>query len=149
VSWGAACAAYYRGALVVDLWGGYRDVARRVSWERDTLVLVYSTCKGLAAMTVALAHSRGWTEFDAPVASYWPQFAQNGKERVTVRQLLAHQAGLCAIDEPLTAASRRFVMLLGHELSEVDVVVERRPGYSVVEKHGRAGSIAESEDPRA
>jgi CubicO group peptidase (beta-lactamase class C family) len=101
---GAACAAYHRGVLVVDLWGGYRDSGRSAPWEEDTLVLVYSTSKGLAAITVALARSRGWLDFDAPVASYWPGFAQNGKERVTVRQLLAHQAGLCAIDEPLTAA---------------------------------------------
>ena len=49
-------------------------------------MLVYSTSKGLAAITVAMAHSRGWLDFDAPVASYWPEFAQNGKERVTVRQ---------------------------------------------------------------
>jgi CubicO group peptidase (beta-lactamase class C family) len=95
---GAACAAYHRGSLVVDLWGGYRDPSRGAPWEEDTLVLVYSTSKGLAAITVAMAHSRGWLDFDAPVALYWPEFAQNGKERVTVRQLLAHQAGLCAID---------------------------------------------------
>ena len=50
--------------------------------------------KGLAAMTLALAHSRGWLDYDAPVCKYWPEFAQNGKENITVRQLLAHQAGL-------------------------------------------------------
>jgi CubicO group peptidase (beta-lactamase class C family) len=127
---GAACAAYYRGALVVDLWGGYRDVARRVPWERDTLVLVYSTCKGLAAMTVALAHSRGWLEFDAPVASYWPEFAQNGKERVTVRQLLAHQAGLCAIDEPLTAAG------LGDLDGLAEVLARQRPAWEPGTRQG-------------
>jgi CubicO group peptidase (beta-lactamase class C family) len=102
---GAACAAYLGGAPVVDLWGGYTDYRRSAPWVEDTLVLVYSTSKGLAATAVALAHSRGWLEFDAPVAAYWPEFAQNGKEQVTVRQLLAHQAGLCAIDEPLTAAT--------------------------------------------
>ncbi len=102
---GAACAAYYRGSPVVDLWGGHRDTARTRPWEEDTLVLVYSTSKGLAAITVALARSRGLLEFDAPVSTYWPEFAQNGKERVTVRQLLAHQAGLCAIDEPVSAAT--------------------------------------------
>ncbi|MDQ6836180.1 MAG: beta-lactamase family protein [Actinomycetota bacterium] len=100
---GAACAAYLRGECVVDLWGGYRDAHGR-PWERDTLVMVYSTSKGLAAMTVALAHSRGLLDYDAPVATYWPQFAHHGKAQITVRQLLSHQAGLCAIDEPLDAA---------------------------------------------
>lgn len=127
---GAACAAYYRGALVVDLWGGYRDVARSASWERDTLVLVYSTSKGLAAMTVALAHSRGWLDFDAPVTSYWPEFAQNGKQRVTVRQLLAHQAGLCAIDEPLTAAK------LGDLESLAEVLARQRPAWEPGTRQG-------------
>jgi CubicO group peptidase (beta-lactamase class C family) len=101
---GAACAAYQGGDLVVDLWGGHRDHERRHLWERDTVVMVYSTSKGLAAMTLALAHSRGLLDYDATVASYWPEFAAAGKEAITVRQLLSHQAGLCAIDEPLNAA---------------------------------------------
>src|SRR5947209_12435901 len=101
---GAACAAYHRGALVVDLWGGYRDAGRSAPWAQDTLVLMYSTSKGLAAMTLALAHSRGWLDYEATVAQYWPEFAQNGKAAITVRQLLAHQAGLCAIDTRLDAA---------------------------------------------
>jgi CubicO group peptidase (beta-lactamase class C family) len=98
---GAACAVYIGGEKVVDLWGGYRDRARRHPWEEDTLVIVYSTSKGLSAATVALAHSRNLLDYDERVATYWPEFAQNGKERITVRQLLAHQAGLCAIDERL------------------------------------------------
>jgi CubicO group peptidase (beta-lactamase class C family) len=63
------------------------------------MVLVYSATKGLAAMTLAIAHSRGWLDYDKRVCSYWPEFAQQGKERITVRQLLAHQAGLFAFDE--------------------------------------------------
>ena len=65
------------------------------------MVVVYSASKGLAAMTLALAHSRGWLDYDERVRIYWPEFAQQGKERITVRQLLAHQAGLFAIDEPV------------------------------------------------
>jgi CubicO group peptidase (beta-lactamase class C family) len=65
------------------------------------MVLVHSTTKGLAAMTLAIAHSRGWLDYDERVCTYWPEFAQQGKERVTVRQLLAHQAGLYALDVPL------------------------------------------------
>ena len=65
------------------------------------MVIVHSATKGLAAMTLAIAHSRGWLDYDALVADYWPEFAQNGKEKTTVRQLLAHQAGLFAFDEPV------------------------------------------------
>jgi CubicO group peptidase (beta-lactamase class C family) len=100
---GAACAAYVRGEKVVDLWGGYRDAARQDRWEEDTLVLVYSSSKGMAGLAVALANSRGLLDYDAKVASYWPEFAQNGKSEITVRQLLAHQAGLSGLDVRLDA----------------------------------------------
>ena len=64
-------------------------------------MLVYSTSKGLSAMTLALAHSRGWLDYDERVTTYWPEFGQAGKERVSVRQLLGHEASLPVIDEPL------------------------------------------------
>ena len=100
---GAACAAYVRGEKVVDLWGGYRDARRQDRWAEDTLVLVYSTSKGLAAIAVALAVSRGLLSYDETVASYWPEFAQNGKGEITLRQLLSHQAGLSGLDLRLDA----------------------------------------------
>jgi CubicO group peptidase (beta-lactamase class C family) len=99
---GAACAVYCKGEKVVDLWGGYRDAGSRAPWERDTLVAVFSTTKGLAAMTLAVAHSQGLIDYDERVAVYWPEFAQHGKGEITVRQLLSHQAGLAVLDEPLT-----------------------------------------------
>ena len=89
------------GEKVVDLWGGVRDARDGSPWEEDTLVLVYSTSKGLAAMTLALAHARGWLDYDERVATYWPEFAQAGKGDVTVRQLLGHEAGLPVVDERL------------------------------------------------
>ena len=98
---GGGCCAYHRGEKVVDLWGGVRNQATGEPWERDTMVVVHSATKGLAAMTLAIAHSRGWLDFEERVAAYWPEFAQHGKERITVRQLLAHQAGLFAFDEPV------------------------------------------------
>ena len=98
---GGACAAYCRGRKVVDLWAGTRNKATGEPWERDTMVVVHSASKGLAAMTLAIAHSRGWLDYDARVAEYWPEFAQHGKQDVTVRQLLGHQAGLFAFDEPV------------------------------------------------
>jgi len=98
---GGACCVYRHGEKVVDLWGGIRNKETGAPWESDTMVLVYSASKGLAAMTLALAHSRGWLDYDARVSAYWPEFAQHGKDRITVRQLLAHQAGLFAFDEPV------------------------------------------------
>lgn len=98
---GGACGAWHHGERVVDLWGGTRNAATGDPWEEDTMVIVHSASKGLAAMTLAIAHSRGWLDYEARVCAYWPEFAQHGKERTTVRQLLAHQAGLFAIDEPV------------------------------------------------
>src|SRR6202008_2770212 len=86
---------------VVDLWGGIRNKETGEPWESDTMVIVYSATKGLAAMTLAIAHSRGWLDYELPVCKYWPEFAQQGKARITVRDLLAHQAGLFAFDEPV------------------------------------------------
>jgi len=98
---GGACCVYHKGEKVVDLCGGIRNKQTGEPWERDTMVVVHSATKGLAAMTLAVAHSRGWLDYEERVCAYWPEFAQQGKERITVRQLLAHQAGLFAIDEPV------------------------------------------------
>ena len=95
---GAACCVYHRGDKVVDLWGGVRDRSTGEPWDEDTMVIVYSTTKGLSALAMALAHSQGLFDYDERVAKYWPEFAQEGKEKITVRQLLGHQAGLFAFD---------------------------------------------------
>ena len=99
---GAAVAVYRDGRKVVDLWGGYRNGITRAPWEKDTLVNVFSTTKGVASLAVAVAASRGLISYEAKVADYWPEFAQAGKDAITVRQLLSHQAGLSAISPPLT-----------------------------------------------
>jgi len=98
---GAALAVVRDGEIVVDLWGGHRDRKRTAAWQRDTLVPVWSTTKGMAATAMAVAHSRGLFDLESSVASYWPEFAQAGKEAVTVRQLLEHEAGLPVIDVAL------------------------------------------------
>jgi CubicO group peptidase (beta-lactamase class C family) len=120
---GAACCVYYKGEKVVDLWGGIRNNLTSEPWEEDTMALVYSATKGLAAMTLAVAHSRGWLDYDERVCTYWPEFAQNGKEKITVRQLLAHQAGLFALDQPLDRS-------LVADLNHLAVVLARqRPAW--------------------
>lgn len=96
---GAACAIYHMGKKVVDLWGGYRNHKTREPWEADTLVNVFSTTKGVSALTIAHAHSQGLIDYEEKVAAYWPEFAQNGKADVTVHELLSHQAGLSTMDD--------------------------------------------------
>jgi len=96
---GAACCIYYRGEKVVDLWGGVRNESTGEPWEEDTMVIVFSTTKGLAGLAMALAHSQGLFDYDERISKYWPEFAQQGKDKITIRQLLAHQAGLFAFDE--------------------------------------------------
>ena len=116
---GAACCVYYHGEKAVDLWGGIRDRETGAPWEEDTMVVVHSASKGLAAMALAIAHSRGWLDYEERVCTYWPEFAQEGKARITVRQLLAHQAGLFAINEPV---DRRIVA----DLDRLAVVLARQ-----------------------
>ncbi|WP_199203168.1 serine hydrolase domain-containing protein [Mycobacterium sp. shizuoka-1] len=94
---GSAVAVYRDGVLVVDLWGGYRNGLTKAPWQADTMVNMFSTTKGITALTFAVAVSRGLLDYDAKVADYWPEFAGGGKGEVTVRQLLGHQAGLCAL----------------------------------------------------
>lgn len=96
---GGAVCVVVDGEVVVDLWGGLRDPASGAPWARDTMTLVHSTTKGISALVLALLHSRGLLDHDERVATYWPEFAGAGKQDITVRQLLAHQAGLFAFDE--------------------------------------------------
>jgi CubicO group peptidase (beta-lactamase class C family) len=130
---GGACAAFHEGEKVVDLWGGVADARDATPWQEDSLVLVYSTSKGLAAMTLALAHSRGWLDYDERVAFYWPEFAQQGKGGVTVRQLIGHQAGVPVIDEPLDAG----------KLADFDAlaaaIARQRPQWEPGTRHGYHG----------
>jgi CubicO group peptidase (beta-lactamase class C family) len=100
---GAAVAVHHGGALVVDLWGGSKDAAGTQPWERDTIVNVYSTTKGMTALCAHRLVEEGRLDLDAPVAAYWPEFAAAGKENLPVRYLLSHQAGLPAVKAPLPA----------------------------------------------
>ncbi|MFE2019315.1 serine hydrolase domain-containing protein [Streptomyces sp. NPDC059499] len=99
---GAAVAVYRHGRKVVDLWAGTRDVDGTEPWAVDTVQVVRSAGKGIAAAVPLLLHQRGQVDLDAPVGTYWPEFKANGKERVLVRHLLAHRAGLAALDGTLT-----------------------------------------------
>jgi len=98
---GAAVAAWWNGAWVVDLWGGWADAAGTRPWRADSLVQPYSVTKPFAAVCALLRVDRGKLELDAPVQRWWPEF----KARASVRQLLSHQAGVVALDEPAPTAA--------------------------------------------
>lgn len=127
---GAACAVFYRGVKVVDLWGGYRCTRTREPWREDTLALVFSTTKGIAAAVMAVAHSRGLFDLDARVADYWPEFSQLDKQHITVRQLLAHQAGLVSIDAPLDPQ-----IIASHD-AMAELLARQRPAWLPGDRHG-------------
>jgi CubicO group peptidase (beta-lactamase class C family) len=101
---GAACAVYSGGVPVVDLWAGE---AKGRPWTRDTRSVVFSVSKGVTTICLLMAVEAGFIDLDAPMASYWPEFAAHGKARLTVRQVLAHRAGLIVADDDLTLADLR------------------------------------------
>ncbi|AZQ35335.1 class A beta-lactamase-related serine hydrolase [Streptomyces cyaneochromogenes] len=101
---GAAIAVYRDGRKVVDLWAGTKDVDGTEPWEHGTAQVVRSATKGVAAAVPLLLHQRGVLDLDAPVAAYWPEFKAHGKERLLVRHVLNHRAGLPVLDRPLTPA---------------------------------------------
>jgi CubicO group peptidase (beta-lactamase class C family) len=98
---GAGVCVYHRGRKVVDIWGGLADEDAGEPWRADTLALSYSTTKGLAATCLHILADRGLVDYEAPVARYWPEFAQNGKDEITVYHVLTHQAGLPQVPEGL------------------------------------------------
>jgi CubicO group peptidase (beta-lactamase class C family) len=122
-SGGAAVAVYHRGELVVDLWGGYRTGGGD-PWQRDTMAMCFSTTKGLTSTALHLLADRGLVDYDDRVAEYWPEFAQNGKDRVTLRHLLTHSAGLHRIRSIIDRAER----MLDWDYM-VDALARARPAY--------------------
>ncbi|MEV0686780.1 serine hydrolase domain-containing protein [Nocardia sp. NPDC050378] len=127
---GAAVAVYAGGEPLVDLWAGHRDRARAVPWERDTIVPVFSSSKGMSAFTIATAVSRGLLDYDAPVAKYWPEFAAHGKDRITVRQLIDHQAGLSGLDRIVRLSE------LGDRESLAHLLAAQQPMWEPGTRHG-------------
>ncbi len=128
--YGAAVAVMVDGRMVVDLWGGYADKAKTRPWTRDTLVNVFSTTKGLTAICAHRLAGEGQLDFDAPVSRYWPEFAQNDKGHITVRQLLNHRAGLPAVRTRLKVDSYYDWNYM------VELLAAERPFWEPGTKHG-------------
>lgn len=102
---GAAVCVYHRGECMVDLWGGYKD-DKGTLWNQDTMAPSFSTTKGVAATLFHIYADRGLIDYDAPVATYWPEFGQAGKAKITVRQVLSHQSGLYHIRQMVDHVDR-------------------------------------------
>lgn len=130
---GAALCVHHRGRPVVDLWGGVADVTTGRPWRESTRIVVFSVTKGLAAMALNLLADRGRFDWDAPVATYWPELAQAGKEGLSARTLFNHRGGLLALSEPLTMDD----CLDPARASHVRGVLERqRPAWAPGETQG-------------
>jgi CubicO group peptidase (beta-lactamase class C family) len=99
---GASVTVMLNGEPVVDIWGGHCDATLSTPWQRDTIVNVWSTTKTMTFLCALMLADRGDLDFSAPVAKYWPKFAANGKERIEVRHVMGHTAGLSGFGEPLT-----------------------------------------------
>ena len=147
---GAAVAVYRDGRPVVDLWGGLRDVQRGLPWQRDTMVPVFSTTKGVAALVLASMRSNGLLDWDERVAHYWPEFAAAGKDAITVRQLLAHEAGLAVLDTQLRLRQLRDLDALAEILAAQPPAWEpgSRRGYHAISLGLYQNELARRVDPR-
>ncbi len=95
---GAAISIWQNGKAIVDLVGGFKDARREQPWTNDTLVLIWSATKGIGSACLLHVLQEYKIDIERSVAEFWPEFAQNGKESITLAQLLSHQAGLCALD---------------------------------------------------
>ncbi|MFX0036555.1 MAG: serine hydrolase domain-containing protein [Candidatus Hermodarchaeota archaeon] len=102
---GASFAVTLNGQFIIDMWAGYADAAHKRPWEKDTIVNVYSTTKVMTSLCTLMLIDRGLLDLDAPVAKYWPEFAQEGKEKLPVRYLLSHTSGLSGFDKSLPIKS--------------------------------------------
>lgn len=98
---GAAIAIEIEGEMVMDLWGGTDNPDTNSEWSENTIVNVFSTTKGVAAICLLQLVEENLVDLDTPVAKYWPEFAQNGKENIPIRYLFCHKSGLSGISKPL------------------------------------------------
>ncbi|KAL4219700.1 hypothetical protein ACF0H5_022270 [Mactra antiquata] len=128
---GGSIAVYHRGVLVVDIWGGYADLESKRTWSKDTMTLGFSATKGIAAIIVAKMVEDGFLDYNRPVKDYWPEFAQNGKDNVTVEMLVSHQAGLVAFDETISLLDIR-----DNPVKVEKMIASQKPFWPPGTRHG-------------
>jgi len=133
---GASFCVYYKGEKVVDLWGGYKNQKTKELWQENTIAKVFSTTKGMSLLVLAKLHSDGLLDYDEKVSAYWPEFAKNGKENITVEQLITHKGGLVLLDKKVKISELKDYKGLSTLLENAKPIWE--PG----KKHGyHAGTI--------
>lgn len=127
---GAACCIYYNSKKVVDLWGGYMNKKTKEPWQENTIIKVFSTTKGMALVVLAKLHSDGLLDYNEKVCTYWPKFAKNGKENITVEQLITHKAGLVLLDRSVKVSEL-------NNYDELSKLLENaKPMWKPGKKHG-------------
>lgn len=139
---GSAVCVYYQGEKVVDLWGGYSDAARTRPWRADTLCLMYSIAKSICALSVHMLVDEGRVDLEAPVAEYWPEFAQAGKGKIKVRHILSHWCGVWRNDEAAPGdmyAWESMVRVIEHQVPAWPV--ETKGAYNTINIGYIAGEI--------
>ena len=127
---GAAITVEIEGEKVVDLWGGIDSEEKNTSWQEDTIVNVFSTTKGFAAVCLLQLIEEGKVNLDDPVAKYWPEFAQEGKENIPVRYLFCHKSGLCGVTKPLPEDAYYNWDVM------VDALAAQKPQWEPGSRHG-------------
>ena len=127
---GAACCVYYEGVKVVDLWGGYKNKKKRELWQENTIVKVFSTTKGMSLVVLAKLHSDDLLDYNEKVSTYWPEFAKNGKENITVEQLITHKAGLVLLDRSVKVSE------LNNHIELSKLLENSKPMWKSGKKHG-------------
>ncbi len=127
---GGAVCVYHKGEKVVDLWGGVADEATQAPWREDTIVRVFSTTKGMALLVLAKLHSDSLLDYNEKVSTYWPEFAVNGKENITVEQLITHKSGLVLLERSIKVSEL-------HDFDTLSVLLENaNPMWEPGSKHG-------------
>lgn len=127
---GASLCVFHNNEMVADIWGGYRDLKKQKEWDEYTVVPFFSTTKAIASSCLALFHSKGLFDYHDKVSDYWEEFAQNGKEHITIAQLLQHRAGLSAIDRKLTIEN-----IQDRDLLET-ILAEQKPQWKANDYQG-------------
>ncbi|CAH1776125.1 unnamed protein product [Owenia fusiformis] len=128
---GGAFAVYYKGQQVVNLRGGYADIEAEIPWSKNTITQVMSTTKAVASITIALLVDRGLLDYDEPIAKYWKEFAQNGKEKITLRTYLSHQASLITVDQPFSLK-----LMTSNWQKAGRILARQKPVWEPGTKHG-------------
>ena len=147
---GGAICLEVKGEKVLDLWGGYKDQDRNEAWEENTIVNVFSTTKGIAAICLLQLIEKGLIDIEKPVSNYWPEFSQSGKEDIPVKYLFCHKSGLCGVREPLETGAFSDWDLICNQLAKQEPLWEpgSAHGYHAITYGHLVGELLKRVDGR-